>query len=71
MTTTRKSSSIRLTPATQHQIDVLMAAGYGQFTEIVRLAVDRMYREEIQHHSGDAPTDEPGPCAVHPASASL
>jgi hypothetical protein len=68
MTTTRKTSSIRLTPATQHQIDALTAAGFGQFTEIVRLAVDRMYREEIAHNGGDAPTDELQPCGVHPAT---
>jgi len=37
-------TSIQLTKAQQAQIKALKAAGFGSFTDIVRLAVDRMYQ---------------------------
>lgn len=40
-------TSIQLTKAQQAQIKALKAAGFGSFTDIVRLAVDRMYQTEI------------------------
>lgn len=42
-----KQTSIQLTEATQRQVSELQASGYGSFTDIVRLAVDRMYQKEI------------------------
>ena len=46
MTTTQ--NSVRLTEATLRQIDDLMAQGYGSKTDIIRLAIDRMYKEEAE-----------------------
>jgi len=40
-------TSIQLTKAQQAQIKALKAAGFGSFTDIVRLAIDRMYQTEI------------------------
>lgn len=43
-----RQTSIQLTAATEHQIESLKAAGFGSFTDIVRLAVDRMYNQEVR-----------------------
>lgn len=40
-------TSIQLTEAQAKQIESLKAAGFGNFTDIVRLAIDRMYQTEI------------------------
>jgi len=37
---------MQLTEATERQIHALSSLGFGNRTDIVRLAVDRMYREE-------------------------
>lgn len=37
-----RQTSINLTPATEQQADYLRSKGYGTFTEIVRVAIDRM-----------------------------
>jgi len=41
-----RRTTINLTEATDRQIEYLKERGYGSFTQIVRLAVDRMYRKE-------------------------
>lgn len=38
---------VRITPALRRQLDELIAAGFGTQVEIIRLAVDRMHRQEI------------------------
>lgn len=38
--------SFRTTEATDRQIDALQAAGYGSLGNIIRIAIDRMAREE-------------------------
>lgn len=40
-----RQTSIQLTPETERLIELLKTAGYGSFTDIVRLAIDRMARE--------------------------
>lgn len=45
-----KQVSMQLTEATQRQVRVLTARGFGNRTDIVRIAVDRMYREENKIH---------------------
>lgn len=44
-----KQVSMQLTEATERQIHALTDLGFGNRTDIVRLAVDRMYREEREH----------------------
>lgn len=41
-----RQTSIQLIEATERQVEVLKSLGFGTFTDIVRVAVDRMYREE-------------------------
>ena len=41
-----RQTSIQLTEATERQVDTLKQEGFGTFTDIVRIAIDRMYREE-------------------------
>lgn len=43
-----RRTTINLTEATDRQIEYLKECGYGSFTQIVRLAVDRMYRKEME-----------------------
>ena len=38
---------VRITPALRRQLDELIAAGFGTQVEIIRIAVDRMHRQEI------------------------
>lgn len=38
--------SMQFTGATQRQVEELTALGFGNRTDIVRIAVDRMHREE-------------------------
>jgi Arc/MetJ-type ribon-helix-helix transcriptional regulator len=38
---------VRITPALRRQLDELIAAGFGTQADIVRIAVDRMHRNEI------------------------
>lgn len=44
---TRKVTSFQMTNADQHKFDSLEAAGYGTRTDIIRIALDRMYQQEI------------------------
>jgi len=41
-----RQTSIQLTEATERQVETLKTRGFGTFTDIVRIAVDRMYIEE-------------------------
>jgi hypothetical protein len=43
-----RQTSIQLTEATERQANALRARGFGTFTDVVRLAIDRMYREETE-----------------------
>ena len=47
-TNTTKSDPlpIRITPAMRKQLDFLTEAGFGNQTDVIRLAVDRMYQQE-------------------------
>jgi hypothetical protein len=38
--------NVNTTEATDRQVEALKAQGFGDFTAIVRAAIDRMYREE-------------------------
>ena len=42
-----RQTSLQLTEATERQVKALRGKGYGSFTDIARIAIDRMYREEI------------------------
>lgn len=55
-----RQSSIQLTEETERQVEILKRAGYGSFTDIVRLAVDRMAREQGQAKHNDT-------LVVHPS----
>jgi hypothetical protein len=37
---------VNLTEATDRQVEFLEKQGFGSFTQVVRTAIDRMYREE-------------------------
>lgn len=43
-----RQTSIQLTEATERQVQALQAAGFGSFTDIARIAIDRMHKEEMQ-----------------------
>jgi len=43
-----RRTTINLTEATDRQIEYLEERGYGSFSKIVRLAIDRMYRAEYE-----------------------
>lgn len=43
-----RQTSIQLTEATKRQIEALKAKGFGSFTEIVRVAIDRMFQQEVK-----------------------
>lgn len=42
-----RQTSIQLTPQTESQLDELKGAGFGTRTDIIRIAVDRMYNQEF------------------------
>jgi 4-hydroxy-3-methylbut-2-en-1-yl diphosphate synthase IspG/GcpE len=44
-----KQTSVQLTDATIKQVKKLKELGFGTFTNIVRVAIDRMYREEVRN----------------------
>jgi hypothetical protein len=46
-----RQTSIQLTGATERQAEALKAQGFGTFTDIVRLAIDRMYQQEVANMS--------------------
>jgi len=43
-----RQTSVQLTEATERQAAALKGAGFGSLTDIIRIAIDRMYREEIK-----------------------
>ena len=47
-TSSTKSEAVpvRITPAMRKQLEFLTEAGFGNQTDIIRLAVDRMYQQE-------------------------
>lgn len=52
----RKTATFQLTDADARKIDELEAAGYGTKTDIFRLALDRLHRDEIStNRSGTMP----------------
>jgi hypothetical protein len=46
MVSTIRRTTVNLTKATDRQVADLKAAGFGDFTSIVRVAVDRMHSQE-------------------------
>lgn len=50
-----RQTSIQLTEATERQLDALKAQGYGTTTDIIRLAIDRMWTAESFAHEPAAP----------------
>ena len=42
-----RQTSFQMTEATDRQVDALRLAGFGTTTDIIRIAIDRMAREEI------------------------
>lgn len=51
-----RQTSVQLTEATERQIDALKALGYGSTTDIIRLAIDRMHRDETRSDDTRIPT---------------
>lgn len=47
-----RRTTVNLTQATDRQVEALQEAGFGSFTEIVRIAIDRMYRDELHALEG-------------------
>lgn len=43
-----RQTSLQVTEATDRQVEALKLAGFGSLTDIIRIAVDRMYRDECQ-----------------------
>jgi len=43
-----RQTSIQLTEATDRQVKALTEQGFGTFTDVVRIAIDRMYRTETR-----------------------
>jgi len=41
-----RQTSIQLTEATERQVAFLQERGFGTFTDIVRIAIDRMHTQE-------------------------
>lgn len=50
-----RQTSVQLTEATERQAAELKAAGFGTLTDIIRVAVDRMHKEEtkIMSHASE------------------
>ena len=42
-----RQTSVQITAATDHQVKSLQKRGHGSFTDIARIAIDRMYRDEL------------------------
>lgn len=43
-----RQTSVQVTEATDRQVKALTAQGFGTFTDVVRIAIDRMYRTETR-----------------------
>lgn len=41
-----RQTSVQITEATDRQVEALKLAGFGSLTDIIRLAIDRMHRDE-------------------------
>lgn len=51
-----KPTTIRMTPITKEYIDKLIDLGFGQSrTDIINLAVDRMYQQEVNKTEPEKP----------------
>lgn len=48
-----RRTTINLSEATDRQIEFLARRGFGSFTQIVRLAIDRMYAKEFEEMKDD------------------
>lgn len=48
-----RQTSVNLTKSTERQVEELKSAGFGGFTDIVRLAIDRLHTSEIGGGSMD------------------
>ena len=44
-----RQTSVQVLPSTDRQAEQLKAAGFGNFTNVTRIAIDRLFREEILH----------------------
>ena len=42
-----RQTSVQLTEATKQQVAYLQEQGFGTFTDIVRIAIDRMHTQEV------------------------
>ena len=42
-----RQTSVQLTEATERQVAALKGAGFGSLTDVIRIAIDRMYQQEI------------------------
>jgi len=42
-----RQTSVQLTESTERQAAALKTAGFGSLTDIIRIAIDRMYQQEI------------------------
>jgi len=54
-----RQTSLRILAATDRQIEALQRQGWGSITLIVRVAIDRMYQDEIVQ-SAALPLDKSG-----------
>jgi hypothetical protein len=50
-----RQTSVQITEATERQVELLKQYGFGSFTDIVRIAIDRMYRDELEALEGKLP----------------
>ena len=51
-----RQTSVQITEATDRQVKLLSQNGYGTFTDIVRIAIDRMFQQEVsdmKHRQSD------------------
>ena len=56
----RQVVPVRITPALRRQLDDLVAAGFGNQNEVIRIAVDRMHRQELYRKGEDNKEDDNG-----------
>ena len=49
---------VRITPALRRQLDELIDAGFGNQNEVIRVAVDRMHRQEICSKQASEPEND-------------
>lgn len=51
-----RKSSVSLTLATDRQVERLQEWGYGTFTDIVRIGIDRMFKQEAAYFCDLSPS---------------